>query len=34
MVERPLREMKEELLKRLNELKATAAPSRSKVYVM
>jgi hypothetical protein len=34
MVERPLREMKEELLKRLNELKATAAPSRSKAYVM
>jgi len=34
MVERPLREMKEELLKRLNELKATAAPSRSKAYVI
>jgi hypothetical protein len=34
MVERPLREMKEELLKRLNELKASAAPSRSKAYVI
>jgi hypothetical protein len=34
MVERPLREMKEELLKRLNELQPTAAPSRSKAYVM
>jgi Pentapeptide repeats (8 copies) len=34
MVERPLREMKEELLKRLNELKATAAPSLSKAYVI
>jgi hypothetical protein len=34
MVERPLREMKEELLKRLSELKATAAPSRSKGYVI
>ena len=34
MVEGTLREMKEELLKRLNELKATAAPSCSKAYVI
>ena len=34
MVDGPLREMKEELLKRLNELKATAAPSLSKAYVI
>jgi Pentapeptide repeats (8 copies) len=34
LVERPLREMKEELLKRLSELKATAAPSPSKAYVI